>query len=89
MNRIFPINNAGAKFGLKVITIAVSSIVLILAMSAASGASAQSAPQYPGKRVAGGSRSVKCPGTPLNITALVPELDVRTSTKTTVEDPIV
>ncbi len=89
MNRIFSINNAGAKFGLKAITIAVSSVVLMLSMSAASGANAQAAPQYPGKRIAGGSRSVKCPATPLNITALVPELDARTSTKTTVGDPIV
>ena len=89
MNRIFSINNAGAKFGLKAITIAVSSVILMLSMSAASGVNAQAAPQYPGKRIAGGSRSVKCPVKPLNITALVPEVDAKTSTKTTVEDPIV
>ena len=89
MNRIFYINNAGAKFGMKAITIAISSVVLMLSLSAASGANSQAAPQYPGKRVAGGSRSVKCPVKPLNIMALVPELDAETSTKTTVEDPIV
>ena len=92
MNRIFSthsINNIGAKSGMKAITIAVSSLVLFLSMSAASTVNAQTAPQYPGKRIAGVSRSIKCPATPLNITALVPEQDAKTSTKTTVKDPIV
>jgi Domain of Unknown Function (DUF928) len=95
MNRIFstPTNasSSAAKLtvesGMKAITIAVSSMVLLLSMSAA--VNAQTAPQYPGKRVVGASRSVKCPVTPLNITALVPELDAKTSTKTTAADPIV
>ena len=89
MNRIFSTNNVGSKLGMKAITIAVSSVVLFLSMSAASSVEAQTKPQYPGKRVAGVSRSIKCPATPLNITALVPEQDAKTSTKTTVADPIV
>lgn len=89
MDSILSINNAGAKFGMKAITIAVSSLALVLSTSAASSANTQAVPPYPGKRVAGVSRSIKYPATPLNITALVPELDAKTSTKTTVKDLIV